>query len=200
MRFLILLIFYSMQWNSVRVISLIAPIIVSCRCLRTSIRRQRRRRQQQFGHVPNLLLLPLSAPAADPTLLFSSSSPSDVRRLSDWIFGEPLESLIPKGEAIAICRELLSDQTLIDDVEQALIENWDKLVQKLIITEEDEEVAGTGNNRKRSKPNTLSQLLGDDATQRLLRSVKNLDYDSKSVKTFLESDAVNDLFAQTLCR
>ena len=120
----------------------------------------------------------------------SSSSSSDVRRVLDWIKDESLESLISKDETIAICRELAGDQALIDGVEQAVIENWDKIVQKLIASE--------GNERR----NTLSQLLGEEATQRLLRGVQNLDVysDPKTVNAFLQSDAVNDLFAQTLCK
>ena len=121
----------------------------------------------------------------------SSSSSSDVRRVLDWIKDESLESLISKDETIAICRELAGDTALIDGVEQAVIENWDKIVQKLIATSE-------GNERR----NTLSQLLGDEATQRLLRGVQNLDVysDPKTVNAFLQSDAVNDLFARTLCK
>jgi len=119
----------------------------------------------------------------------STSSSSDVRRVLDWIKDESLESLISKDETIAICRELAGDPALIDGVEQAVIENWDKIVQKSIATSE-------GNERR----NTLSKLLGDEATRRLLRSVQNLDVysDPKTVNAFLQSDAVNDLFAQTL--
>lgn len=119
------------------------------------------------------------------TSLFSSSS--GIRSVLDWIKDEPLESLISKEETIAISRELTGDQALIDSVENAVIENWDKIVQKLIRSED-------GNRQ------TLSALLGEEATQRLLRGVQNLDVysDSKTVNAFLQSDAVNELFAQTL--
>ena len=143
---------------------------------------------------------PLSGPslstitgAASSTRLSSSSSPSsatsDVRRVVDWIMDKPLESLISKKETIAISREWMGDEALVDSLEQAVIENWDKIVQKLTKSSE-------GNRR------TLSGLLGEEATQRLLRGVQNLDIysDSKTVNAFLQSDAVNDLFAQTLCK
>lgn len=131
--------------------------------------------------------------AASSTRLSSSSSPSsatsDVRRVVDWIMDKPLESLISKKETIAISREWMGDEALVDSLEQAVIENWDKIVQKLTKSSE-------GNRR------TLSGLLGEEATQRLLRGVQNLDIysDSKTVNAFLQSDAVNDLFAQTLCK
>mmetsp|Transcript_20259 Transcript_20259/g.44095 ORF Transcript_20259/g.44095 Transcript_20259/m.44095 type:complete len:376 (-) Transcript_20259:782-1909(-) len=128
---------------------------------------------------------------ASSTCLSSSSSPSsatsDIRRVVDWIMDKPLESLISKEETIAISREWTGDEVLIDGLEQTVIENWDKIVQKLTKSSE-------GNRR------TLSGLLGEEATQRLLRGVQNLDIysDSKTVNAFLQSDAVNDLFAQTL--
>lgn len=140
---------------------------------------------------------PLSTATTTTSLYLSSPSSatsSDVRRVLDWIKDESLESLISKDETIAICRELTGDLALIDSVEQAVIENWDKIVQKLIRSEDE----GNGAGRR----NTLSQLLGDEATQRLLRGVQNLDVysDQKTVNAFLQSDAVNDLFAQTLCK
>eukprot|EP00536_Pseudo-nitzschia_multiseries_P000228 jgi/Psemu1/233384/estExt_Genewise1.C_30235 len=100
---------------------------------------------------------------------------------------KPLETLISKEETIAISRELTSDKALLDSLEEAVVTNWDKIVAKLTQSSD-------------GKRQTLSGLLGEEATQRLLRGVQNLDVysDSKTVNAFLQSEAVNDLFAQTL--
>jgi len=113
-----------------------------------------------------------------------------VRNIVDWIQGKPLDSLVSKDETIAICRELTADQDLLDSLERAIVENWDRIVQKLI------ENNGGDSGRK----STLGGLLGEEATQRLLRGVQNIDLysDAKTVNAFLQSDAVNELFAQTL--
>lgn len=127
----------------------------------------------------------LPVPVVTTTILYSSASTSGVRRVLDWINEEPLEALVSKEETILICNELVGDKALLDSVENAVVENWDKIVRKLIAND---------------KQKTLSKLLGDEATQRLLRGVQNLDVysDPKTVNAFLQSDAVNELFAQTL--
>jgi len=115
------------------------------------------------------------------------SSSLGVRNIVDWIQGKPFESLVSKDETIAICRELTGDQALLDNLELAIVDNWDKIVQKLIRND------GEGKN-------TMGGLLGEEATQRLLRGFQDVDLysDPKTVNAFLQSDAVNDLFAQTL--
>lgn len=131
----------------------------------------------------------LSSSSSSRTRLYSSPSVG-VRGVIDWIQGKPLDSLVSKEEAIAICRELTGDEALLDSLERAIVENWDKIVNRLIQSRSD----GT----KR----TLRGLLGEEATERLLRGVQNIDLysDPKTVNAFLQSDAVNDLFAQTLCK
>ncbi len=116
------------------------------------------------------------------TSLYSSAG---VRGVIDWIQGKPLESLVSRDESIAICRELTGDEALLDSLEQAIVGNWDKIVGKLS-----------------GKQRTMRGLLGEEATERLLRGVQNVDLysDPKTVNAFLQSDAINDLFAQTLCK
>lgn len=116
------------------------------------------------------------------TSLYSSVG---VRGVIDWIQGKPLESLVSRDETIAICRELTGDEALLDSLERAIVENWDKIVGKLS-----------------GKERTMRSLLGEEATERLLRGVQNVDLysDPKTVNAFLQSDAINDLFAQTLCK
>ena len=101
-----------------------------------------------------------------------------------------MDTLVSKEEAVAICRELTGDEALLDSLERAIVENWDKIVNRLIQSKSD------GSKR------TLRGLLGEEATERLLRGVQNIDLysDPKTVNAFLQSDAVNDLFAQTLCK
>eukprot|EP00535_Pseudo-nitzschia_heimii_P005821 CAMPEP_0197175330 /NCGR_PEP_ID=MMETSP1423-20130617/1577_1 /TAXON_ID=476441 /ORGANISM="Pseudo-nitzschia heimii, Strain UNC1101" /LENGTH=421 /DNA_ID=CAMNT_0042624453 /DNA_START=179 /DNA_END=1444 /DNA_ORIENTATION=- len=129
--------------------------------------------------------------SATTTRLRSSSSSAEtattgVRGIIDWIQGEPLESLLSREETVAICRELTADRELLDKLEAAIVANWDRIVRK--VTRSD-----TGGN-------TLGKLLGEEATQRLLRGVQNVDLysDPKTVNAFLQSEAVNELFAQTL--
>jgi len=125
------------------------------------------------------------------TRLYSSSTSSsiNVRNLIDWVQGKPLDSLVSKDDTVAICRELTADQSLLDSLERAVVENWDRIVEKLIQTD--------GSTKK-----TLRGLLGEEATERLLRGIQKIDLysDPKTVNAFLQSDAVNDLFAQTLCK
>lgn len=147
-------------------------------------------RQSRFSLAYTGEKVAFSSPSSK-TRLYSSSSPSiRVRGVIDWIQGKPLDSLVSKEETVAICRELTGDEALLDSLEQAIVENWDKIVNRLIQSRSD----GT----KR----TLRGLLGEEATERLLRGVQNIDLysDPKTVNAFLQSDAVNDLFAQTLCK
>lgn len=117
-----------------------------------------------------------------------TSAPTGVRSIIDWIQGKPLDSIVSREETVAICRELAADGDLLDRLEAALVENWDKIVQKLIRNEAGE------------RGNTLGGLLGEEATKRLIRGVQNVDLysDPKTVNAFLQSEAVNELFAQTL--
>lgn len=85
---------------------------------------------------------------------------------------------------MAICNELLSSESLIDDTEALVQKNWDKIEDRI-----------------RSESRSIKQILGESTTERLLKSVKNLDvYDSEAVNSFLESDAINSLFAKVLCK
>lgn len=131
-----------------------------------------------------------STSATGTTRLCSSMSSSvDVRSVVDWVQGKPVKSIVSKDETVAICRELTGDQALLDSLERAVVENWDRIVEKLIQNDG-------------GRKNTLAGLLGEEATKRLLKGVQNVDLysDSKTVNAFLQSEAVNDLFAQTLCK
>ena len=63
----------------------------------------------------------------------------------DWFQQQPLESYLPKQDALAILDELLpqdtnDSSTLIDDSERLVDENWDKLMARL--TDEKRSIAG----------------------------------------------------------
>lgn len=110
------------------------------------------------------------------------SDSADHRSAIAWITGESLDSLLPKDDSLAICSELLSNDELINDSELLVTKNWDKLENKL-----------------QKETRSIRDLLGEATTEKVLDSVRSLDsYDSDTVRAFLSSDAVNDLFAKLL--
>jgi hypothetical protein len=114
------------------------------------------------------------------TLLEKSSASAAI----DWIKDENLESLLPKDDALAICNELLSNKSLIDDSEALVEENWDKIEKRI-----------------RNENRSSKEIMGEETTERLLKSIGNIDvYDNDAVRVFLGSDAVNNLFAKILCK
>jgi hypothetical protein len=63
-------------------------------------------------------------------------------------------------------------------------ENWDKI-----------------ENRIRNENRSAKEILGEETTERLLKSIGKIDvYDNDAVRAFLGSDAVNNLFAKILCK
>jgi len=107
---------------------------------------------------------------------------SNYRQAIDWFRTETLQDLVPKQDALSILDELLSNEELINDTENMVIKNWDKLQGKLL-------------EEKRS----LAEILGKETTDRLLKSIENVEgYDPQAVRAFLGSEAVNKLLAQIL--
>jgi hypothetical protein len=149
-------------------------------------------RERAFLHVAWLCFQIMQAEAFVPFLdssLHNSISTTLLENFSagaaiDWIKDENLESLLPKDDALAICNELLSNKSLIDDSEALVEENWDKI-----------------ENRIRNENRSAKEILGEETTERLLKSIGNIDvYDNDAVRVFLGSDAVNNLFAKILCK
>ncbi|KAL3928412.1 MAG: hypothetical protein SGBAC_012664 [Bacillariaceae sp.] len=129
--------------------------------------------------IPNIYTSPATIPAT-PTCLQGQTS--SVQEAVDWFQKEPLESLLPKADALKIVEELVSDQTLIDDSEALVVTNWDKIQARI-------------QNEKRS----AKELIGEETCDRLLKSVASADiYDNEAVRAFLGSDAINTLFAKIL--
>mmetsp|Transcript_11823 Transcript_11823/g.18317 ORF Transcript_11823/g.18317 Transcript_11823/m.18317 type:complete len:318 (-) Transcript_11823:162-1115(-) len=118
-------------------------------------------------------------PGYSPKRTFALASS---RKVIDWYVQQPLESLVPKEEALAILSELINSDAMIDDTEALVSRNWDSLDRRL-----------------REESRSTAQILGQETTDRVLRSVSNLnEYDSGAVRAFLESDAINNLFAKVL--
>lgn len=113
---------------------------------------------------------------------FHLMAASNYRQAIDWFRSETLQDLLPKQDALSILDELLSNEELIQDTENTVIKNWDKLEGKLL-------------EEKRS----IADILGKETTDRLLKSIQNIEgYDPQAVRAFLGSEAVNKLLAQIL--
>lgn len=115
---------------------------------------------------------------------YSFVTPSSLRSSFpiEWIASEQLDSFLPKNDAIMILKELLADESLLDDSEQLVTKNWNSL-QKRILEE----------------TRSVRELLGDETSDRLLKSVQQIsNYDPDAVKAFLESDAISALFSKVL--
>ena len=112
----------------------------------------------------------------------SSNEEHSARPAINWFKQETLESLLPKEDALAIISELLSDDALIDDSEILVKRNWESFEKRL-----------------QEETRSCSDILGEESTERILNAVQSLDsYDPQSVRAFLSSDAVNNLFGKIL--
>lgn len=127
---------------------------------------------------------PTSTPL--PLLVMHETSPapdsSSATPVINYLVSTPLESILPEQDLLLILGELLSSKDLIEDTEALVVTNWFKLEDRL-----------------RSEDRSIRQLLGEETTQRLLRSVGNIDgYDPDAVKAFLASDAISNLLTKLL--
>jgi hypothetical protein len=117
-----------------------------------------------------------------PTNHALTLSAQSARQAIDWVRQETLTDLIPKEDVLAIIDELLSNEALMDDSEELVTKNWEKLERKL---------------REETRP--PREILGLETTDRILASVQSMDgYDPQAVNAFLESEAVNSLFSRVL--
>lgn len=118
----------------------------------------------------------------------------EIRNIANHISKQTLESLLSPAEARAIYNELLFDnesQSSIfnDNSYQQYVKYWKKVEARL----------------REENQRTPADLLGREITDRILSSIrgdasggKNGSFDAQTVRTYLESDAVNSLFAQLL--
>jgi hypothetical protein len=114
--------------------------------------------------------------------LYADTTPISARPAITWFKEESLESLLPKDDLRAILSELLSDESFVDDSEDLFSRNWNKLESRL-----------------GDETRSLSELLGEQTTEQLLKAVKKIDeYDPETVRAFLSSTAINTLFSKIL--
>mmetsp|Transcript_22551 Transcript_22551/g.64881 ORF Transcript_22551/g.64881 Transcript_22551/m.64881 type:complete len:346 (+) Transcript_22551:143-1180(+) len=123
------------------------------------------------------------ASAKPPPFLCASGSPeSDASSAIRYLVSIPVEELLPSQDVLLIIDELLQSKSLIDDSEALFVKNWDSIEKRL-----------------RDETRSVKALVGDETTNRILRSVGNIDgYDGDAVRSFLSSDAINKLFSKLL--
>jgi hypothetical protein len=124
---------------------------------------------------------------ADPS---TATTKSEVRNIASHLSKQTLETLLTSSDAVAISNELLFDsQSTIfnENSYPQYARYWTKVEQRL----------------RQENDRTPADLLGQELTDRLLSSIRtggegNGGYDPQTVRTFLESDAINSLFSQLL--
>ena len=124
------------------------------------------------------------SPARPPTLcrMSAPSSDSDASNAISYIVSTPIEQLLPSQDLLLIIDELIESKDLIDDTEALFAKNWGSIERRL-----------------RDETRSIKALIGDETTNRILRSVGNIDgYDGDAVRSFLSSDAINKLFSKLL--
>jgi hypothetical protein len=137
---------------------------------------------------------------ADP----SPSTKLQVRQIANHLSTQNLDTLLSKEDAIAISNELFftantpknnndnnPSPLFNENSREQYIKYWNKIIQRL-----------------RGETRTPSDLLGKQITNKILKSIRgdNIDgnksgkgsYDANTVRTFLESEAINFLFAKLL--
>lgn len=133
---------------------------------------------------------------ADSSTTVDPKTKEEVRNILNHLSTQTLESLLSPADAKLIYEELFfsSDddgQSSIfnDETYEQYVKYWDKLGRKL-----------------REETRTPADLMGSDLTNRILSFIRGEgggssgsgSYDAQTVKTFLESDAINSLFTQLL--
>ena len=134
-----------------------------------------------------------TSPPIDP------STKLQIRQIAKHLSSQTLDTLLSKDEAIAISNELFftpnnknnnASPLFNKDSREQYIKYWNKVIQRL-----------------RDETRTPSDLLGKEITNKILKSIRGDDddnkrrggsYDANTVRTFLESEAINSLFAKLL--
>jgi hypothetical protein len=124
----------------------------------------------------------------------TDSTKSQIRNIAKHLASQTLSSLLSQSDAVAISDELFftpnanSSPLFNDTSHEQYIKYWSKLILRL-----------------REERRTPADLLGSKVTKKLLSSISGEDggsksgsYDVNTVRTFLESDAINALFTQLL--
>lgn len=126
------------------------------------------------------------------------STKTEIRNIANYLAKQTFESLLSPADARAITNELFFDNesqsTIFNDKSyEQYVKYWKKVENRL----------------REENQRTPADLLGRELTDRILASIRGdpvkgkegkggLNYDAQTVRTFLESDAVNSLFSQLL--
>ena len=131
--------------------------------------------------------------AADSPTAVDPKTKAEVRNIVKYLSTQTLETILSPEDAKLIYEELFfssnndgKSSIFNDETYQQYVKYWDKLGRKL-----------------REETRTPADLLGSDITNRILSFIRGEgdssgSYDAQTVKTFLESDAINSLFTQLL--
>ena len=124
-----------------------------------------------------------------------STSRNEIRNIVNDVSRQTLSSLLSQSDAKQIYNELFferdpssSSVLFNDETYQQYKKYWSKVETRL----------------RQEDKRTLSDLLGEEATSRILNTIRgdeggvSLSYDAQTVRTFLESDAINSLFTKLL--
>ena len=133
----------------------------------------------------------------DPVTI-DPATKTQIRSIARHLSKSNLNSLLSKSDALAISHELFfssSDNAspiFNNDTKEQYLKYWAKLTERL-----------------KSESRTPKDLLGSELTDKILKTIrgdndgggkkkKKGSYDADTVRSFLESDAVNSLFARLL--
>ena len=138
---------------------------------------------------------------ASGSIAIDPSVKKEIRNIAKHLASQNLDNMLSRSDAIAISNELFfsskdtsqSSSPIFNDKSfEQYVKYWDKVVRRL---------------REETK-RTPADLLGKELTNRILSSIrgdndpksrnKRGSYDANTVRTFLESDAINSLFTQLL--
>ena len=120
-----------------------------------------------------------------------STARNEIRNIVNDVSRQTLSSLVSQSDLKQIYNELFFERSSVlfnDETYQQYKKYWSKAEIRL----------------RQEDKRTLSDLLGEEATSRILNSIRgdeggvSLSYDAQSVRTFLESDAINSLFTKLL--
>ena len=134
-----------------------------------------------------------------PTIIHSlptATNLKEIRNIANHLASQPLESLLSSSEAKTIMNELFFNDknpsatavVFTDRSYAQYVKYWTSIESRL----------------RKEEHRTPADLLGKELTNRILTSIRGSDqngntkYDAKTVRTFLESAAINSLFTRLL--
>lgn len=148
---------------------------------------------------PSRRLVPTSSSLADnedgSTTSIDPTTKAEIRNIANHLAKQTLESLLTPSEIRAISNELFfeneSTSTIFNDNSYDQYVKYSKKIEARL---------------REENQRTPADILGKELTDRLLSSIRGdasknkqgSSYDAQTVRTFLESDAINSLLAQLL--